>query len=342
MRPEPEVEVEEPHHAALGQRQGEGLEQAELARRVAAADHRADGAARDDVRLDAGLLQHLDHADMRPAPGRAAAERQADAQAAARRAARARPARRARRRRMRTPSRGRRGGGRTRSMRAQGAPIRRAGRDRTHRAGRALGPRHAGAAGRPGRSPTVIDAAVEAGAPAGVAAAAVAADLDADQQGVLVAIDPHLDDALDLPAGGALVPELAARARPVPGLAGLQRAGQRLGVHVGDHQHLPVGGVDGDAGDEAVRVEAGREGARPPRPRPGARRREALGHRADVIAAGSGLVAHEGQEADLLGGVVPEHAGELGGDGRDARPSGRRASPCRGARPRSSRRRRGA
>ncbi len=37
-----------------------------------------------------------------------------------------------------------------------------------------------------------------------MAAAAVAADAHPQQQGVLVAIDPHLDDGLDLPAGGTL------------------------------------------------------------------------------------------------------------------------------------------
>ena len=74
-----EPQVEEAHHAAPGQRQGEGLEQAELARRVAAPHHCADGAARHHGRVDAGLLQHLDHPDLRPAPGRAAAEREADA-----------------------------------------------------------------------------------------------------------------------------------------------------------------------------------------------------------------------------------------------------------------------
>jgi hypothetical protein len=93
-----------------------------------------------------------------------------------------------------------------------------------------------------------------------MAAAAVAADVDADQQGVLVAIDPHLDDPLDLPAGGALVPELAPRARPVPRLAGLDRARQRFGIHVGEHQHPAVAGIDRDAGDQAVPVEAGRQG----------------------------------------------------------------------------------
>jgi hypothetical protein len=43
-----------------------------------------------------------------------------------------------------------------------------------------------------------------------MAAAPVAADRNADEHGVLIAIHPHLDDALDLPGRGALVPELAA------------------------------------------------------------------------------------------------------------------------------------
>ena len=78
IRPEPrDVEVEQPHDPALGQRMREGLELVELAGGVAAADHRADRAAGDHVRHDAGSREHPHHADMRPAAGRAAAERQA-------------------------------------------------------------------------------------------------------------------------------------------------------------------------------------------------------------------------------------------------------------------------
>ena len=50
-----------------------------------------------------------------------------------------------------------------------------------------------------------------------------------------------------------------ARARPVPGLAGLDAARKRLGVHMRDHQQLARRGIGGDAGDEAVGVEARRK-----------------------------------------------------------------------------------
>ena len=73
-----EMEVEEAHDAPLGQGQGEGLQLVELARRIAAADDGADGAARNHVGDDAGLLENSDDTDMRPAPCGAAAQSQAD------------------------------------------------------------------------------------------------------------------------------------------------------------------------------------------------------------------------------------------------------------------------
>ena len=43
--------------------------------------------------------------------------------------------------------------------------------------------------------------------------------------------------------------------------AGLQRRAERLRVHPRHHQDIAAGGIDGDAGDQAVRVEARREPA---------------------------------------------------------------------------------
>src|SRR5258708_16714178 len=61
--------------------------------------------------------------------------------------------------------------------------------------------------------------AVEAARPSGMAGAG--ADLlDAQPYGVLVAIDPHLDDALAVAGDLALLPQLLARAAVEPGLAG--------------------------------------------------------------------------------------------------------------------------
>ena len=51
----------------------------------------------------------------------------------------------------------------------------------------------------PGPRGVGLDPPVEAGAAAGVTGAAVAADLDEGEKGVLVAVDPHLDEPLDLP-----------------------------------------------------------------------------------------------------------------------------------------------
>jgi hypothetical protein len=70
------MEVEKADHPALAEAQRESLQLIELARRVAAADDRADGAPGDHVDRDAGPLQDPQDADMRPAPRRAAAERQ--------------------------------------------------------------------------------------------------------------------------------------------------------------------------------------------------------------------------------------------------------------------------
>ena len=91
---------------------------------------------------------------------------------------------------------------------------------------------------RPLHQPAVFDNPIEAGARARVAGAAVSLRQHLQPDAVLVAVDAGLDDPLNLAAGGALAPERLARAAEVVGLAGLQGAGQRLGVHPGDHQHL--------------------------------------------------------------------------------------------------------
>ena len=100
---------------------------------------------------------------------------------------------------------------------------------------------------------------VEARAPAGVAGAR-AQLLDLEPERVLVAIDAQLDDALDVAGAFALLPQRLARAAEIPGLAGLDRSWQRLGVHVRDHQHVAGCGVGDHRGDQAVGVELRREG----------------------------------------------------------------------------------
>ena len=79
------------------------------------------------------------------------------------------------------------------------------------------------------------------------------------QKRVLVAVGAQLDHALRVAARLALAPELAARARPVMRLSGLDGEGERVGIHVSEHQYLAGRGRDRDHGDEAVGVEARRE-----------------------------------------------------------------------------------
>ncbi len=80
-----DVEIEEAHDAALGQRPCERLDFIELAGGVAAADDGADRTARDDVRHDAFTFEDTHDADMGPAPRCAAAKRKADLQPSVRR-----------------------------------------------------------------------------------------------------------------------------------------------------------------------------------------------------------------------------------------------------------------
>src|SRR3569623_300160 len=68
--------------------------------------------------------------------------------------------------------------------------------------------------------------AVEAGVPSGVAGAAGL--LDANPHRVLIAIHPHLDNALDMTRRLTFAPQLLARAAEVPGVAGLDGPAQRL------------------------------------------------------------------------------------------------------------------
>src|SRR6516162_51734 len=79
--------------------------------------------------------------------------------------------------------------------------------------------------------------AIEARAPPGVARAAPAL-LDLDPDRVLIAIEAQLHDPLHVAGAFALAPEALTRAAEVPGLAGCDRVGERLRIHVRDHQHV--------------------------------------------------------------------------------------------------------
>src|SRR5437016_4364768 len=85
--------------------------------------------------------------------------------------------------------------------------------------------------------------------------------LDLDPHRILVAVDAHLDEPLRVARGLAFAPQPLARAAVVPGLAARDRLGQRLGIHMGDHQHLARARIGRNAGDEPVGTELWRQRA---------------------------------------------------------------------------------
>ncbi len=93
---------------------------------------------------------------------------------------------------------------------------------------------------------------VEARALAGVAGRA--GGLDEREHRVGVAVVAQRAHGLRVARGRALAPELVARAAPQVQLAGGLRPLQRLGVHVGEREHLARGGVLHHAGDESSLV----------------------------------------------------------------------------------------
>ena len=77
--------------------------------------------------------------------------------------------------------------------------------------------------------------------------------IDRDEQRVAVAVDREVDEPQDVAARLALAPQPVARPRVEMDLAGRDGRGQRLGVHLGDHQHAAVGDVLDDGRHEPVR-----------------------------------------------------------------------------------------
>src|SRR5262249_22274606 len=153
--------------------------------------------------------------------------------------------------------------------------------------------------------------AVEAGAPPGMAGAR-AGLLHLDPDRVLVAIDPHLDHALDVARTLALAPEALAGAAEIPRLPARDGAPQRLGVPVRDHQHLARARLGHDAGQEPVGVEFRRqhETLFDLRGRAGLGKGRLLAQIGASRASAVGR-AHHGDEADLVVRVLAERAGEL-------------------------------
>src|ERR1700674_1246143 len=117
---------------------------------------------------------------------------------------------------------------------------------------------------------------VEARAAAGMAGGAGARDVNLHDEGVLIAVDQEVDNLEAVAGRRAFLPQLLARARPEPGGALLDGAGERLLVHVREHEHGAVGGVGDDARNQAAFVEA---------------RREA--HAVLKVAAGKGKAGHD-------------------------------------------------
>lgn len=147
--------------------------------------------------------------------------------------------------------------------------------------------------------------------------------LNLDPHRILITVDPHFDDALNMTGRLALAPEALARAAVIPRLATLDGFAQSLGIHVRDHQNIARMPIGGDAGDKPIGIEFRRECAafldlfgR------AARRemRELLGHSRIISpepaqrtesAIGS---THHGKEANLLILILTERTRELGRD----------------------------
>src|ERR1700722_2948195 len=98
----------------------------------------------------------------------------------------------------------------------------------------------------------------EAGGAAGVAGGSGLLDPDPDR--VLIAIDPHLDHALDMAGAFALSPKRVTGATEIPGFPISDSLAQGFVVHMRDHQHLAGAGIGRHAGHEARCVEFGLEG----------------------------------------------------------------------------------
>lgn len=100
-----------------------------------------------------------------------------------------------------------------------------------------------------------FDLSVKAGVSSGVAGGTGL--LDPDPYRVLIAIQPHLDDTLDVTGGLALAPQGFARAAVIPGFSARDRLAQSLFIHMRDHQYLAASGVGRDTGDKTRGVESG-------------------------------------------------------------------------------------
>ena len=100
--------------------------------------------------------------------------------------------------------------------------------------------------------------AIETRATAGMAGAAALLDFDPDR--ILVAVDAHFDDALGVAGGLALLPQRAARAAEIPGLARWRWSSPAPRAFMcATISTSPGFGVGGDARDQPVGIELRRQ-----------------------------------------------------------------------------------
>lgn len=75
-----------------------------------------------------------------------------------------------------------------------------------------------------------------------------------EKERIAVTIKLHGTHALDIAALLALVPEFTPAAAPEDSLSACQCAVQALGIHPGQHEHTPAGGILHNRGNEPLRV----------------------------------------------------------------------------------------
>ena len=84
---------------------------------------------------------------------------------------------------------------------------------------------------------------------------------DPQQNNVLIAVRPNLNNFLYLAAGRTLMPQLMAAPAPVPSLACADGMRQSVGAHPGKHQDVAGLMVLGYGRDQSVRIETRRKDA---------------------------------------------------------------------------------
>jgi DNA polymerase-3 subunit delta' len=103
------------------------------------------------------------------------------------------------------------------------------------------------------------DFSVEAGTPAGVAGTRSLL-IDIHEENVLIAVGANFLHFLDMPRSGALVPDFLSTAGIVDGFADPESLFEGFLIHPGEHEGFLGGGIEGEGGDEPIRVEFRAEG----------------------------------------------------------------------------------